>query len=61
MSEVAENLSLKLDPVCNACGQNLIYDNDSSLSQNGFECWYCPDCFWWSDDWQKYPRPTTTA
>lgn len=61
MSEVAESLTFKLAPYCPCCGTDLVYDPTGEASQNGFECWYCPDCFWWSDDWTKYPRPKTTA
>lgn len=52
---------METENYCPACDEVLVYDKDGSLSQNGFECWYCPDCFWYTRDWQKYPRPETKA
>lgn len=50
-----------IKPFCPICATDLVYDADGTLSENGFECWYCPDCYWWTDDWVKYPRPKTAT
>ena len=44
---------------CYACGADLVYDPTGEDSKNGVECWYCPECYWYTTDFVKYPRPVT--
>lgn len=50
---------MQVGKYCNCCGADLVYDADGTLSENGFPCWYCPDCFWYSTDFNKFPKPVT--